>query len=299
MQIFKCMMLKPGILFILLLLLLVADVFGQSVEVQANYNNVGDVDFIAYNNTAVPQFIQIDFADLENTTFDEPLPYVKMVVPGFNSLFTLQRDFDAGPPRFNYRIRSYRSNPVAKVNLDFPYLLPFEPGTEVAAFDVKNISGFMGAAEPKGWLATGFMAEPGQEVFASRNGIVVEVTGPVRSGEPLNGYQTWPQTVTLLQPDGTLICYRNVTDKNKILVPGEKVFAGQKLGEVAPGATGLILMIYHHILDSDDLLFVIPRFVVATGKVEMLTSSSRYQVIHPLGIRGLEMEKKEKRRLLQ
>lgn len=290
-------MLKPGILSIILLL--VADVFGQSVEVQANYNNVGDVDFIAYNNSAVPQFIQIDFADLENTTFDEPLPYVKMVVPGFNTLFTLQRDFDAGPPRFNYRIRSYRSNPVAKVNLEFPYLLPFAPGTEVAVFDVKNISGFMGAAEPKGWLASGFMAEPGQEVFASRNGIVVEVAGEIRADEPQSWYQSWNQTVTLLQPDGTLICYRNVTDKNKILVPGKKVFAGQKLGEVAPGATGLVLMIFHHILDSGDLLFFIPRFVIDSGKVEMLTSSGRYQVIHPLEIRGLEMEKKEKRRLLK
>ncbi|NCB07419.1 MAG: hypothetical protein EOM73_04575 [Bacteroidia bacterium] len=164
---------------------------------------------------------------------------------------------------------------------------------------MKNISGFMGTAEPKGWLATGFMAEPGQEVFASRNGIVVEVTGSVRSGEPLNGYQTWPQTVTLLQPDGTLICYRNVTDKNNFLVPGKKVFAGQRLGEVAPGATGLILMIYHHILDSDDLLFIIPRFVIDAGEVEMLTSSGRYKVEHPMEIRGLEMEKKEKRRLLQ
>ncbi len=290
-------MLKPGILLFFFLLLV--EVFGQTVEVQANYNNVGDVDFIAYNNTAVPQFIQIDFADLENTTFNETLPYVKMVVPGFNPLFTLQRDFDAGPPRFNYRIKSYRSNPVAQVNLDYPYLLPFAPGAQVAVFDVKNVSGFMGTAEPRGWLATGFMAEPGQQVFASRNGIVVEVAGDTRTGEPQSWYQAWPQTVTLLQSDGTLICYRNVTDKNKILVPGYKVFAGQKLGEIAPGATGLVLMIFHHILDSGDLLFFIPRFVIDAGKVDMLTTSGRYQVIHPLEIRGLEMDKKEKRRLLK
>lgn len=128
----------------------------QLVEVQANYNSIGDVDFIAYNNYKAPLFLNIDFADLENTTFNEPLPYIKLLEPGFNTLFTLQRDLNADVPRFNYQIKYFRSNPMAKVNLDFPYLIPLAPGTEARPFDVEDVKGFWGEGEPKGWLATGF-----------------------------------------------------------------------------------------------------------------------------------------------
>lgn len=290
-------MLKPGFLFVFFIL--ITKIFGQQVEVQANYNSVGDVDFVAYNNSGVPLFLNIDFADLENTSFNEPLPYIKMIEPGFNTLFTLQRDFDAELPRFNYQIKYFRSNPAAEVNLEFPYLLPFAPGTEAIPFDVKAIAGFMGSAEPKGWLATGFTVTQGREVFASRNGIVVEVAGAARTGESQTWYHTWNNTITLLQPDGTLICYRNVVDKNKIWVPGYKVFAGQKLGEVAPRSTELILLIFHHSLNSDDFLFVIPQFVTGENKTAMLVTSERYKVFHPDEIRGLEMNSKEKRKILK
>ncbi len=137
----------------------------QLVEVQANYNSVGDVDFIAYNNYKAPLFLNIDFADLENTTFNETLPYIKLLEPGFNNLFTLQRYLDADVPRFNYQIKYFRSNPMAHVNLDFPYLIPLAPGTNVQPFGVKNVQGFWGAGEPKGWLATGFEVKPGAGSF--------------------------------------------------------------------------------------------------------------------------------------
>src|SRR5680860_145190 len=102
----------------------------QLIEVQADYNAVGDCIFSAHNNAKTPLFLNIDFADLENTTFNETLPYIKKLTPGFNSLFTLPRDLDSDVPRFNYQMKSYRSNPTASVNLDFPYLIPFATGTK-------------------------------------------------------------------------------------------------------------------------------------------------------------------------
>ena len=63
----------------------------QLVEVRADYTGVGDVQFVAYNNTEAPLYLNIDFADLENTTFNEPLPYIKLLEPGFNNLFMLLR----------------------------------------------------------------------------------------------------------------------------------------------------------------------------------------------------------------
>ncbi len=288
---------KPLILSVLILLF--TEINAQLVEVRADYTSVGDVQFSAYNNTKAPLFLNVDFADLENTTFDETLPYIKMLEPGFNTLFMLQRRLDADVPRFNYQIKIYRSNPMSIIDLDFPYLIPLEPGKEADVFDVKSISGFWGMEEPESWNATGFKVQPGQNVFAGRNGIVVEIAGKIRGGEPSEWYHTWNNTVTVLQPDGTLICYHNVLDSNNKLKVGDKIYAGQEIGKVIPGATELILLIYQQSLNSDDFRFIIPQFVTGENKRELLLPSQKYTVIHPDEIRGKEMTNKEKRKILK
>ncbi len=284
--------------FVFLLLLSSFMGHAQLAEVQATYNSVGDVDFIAYNNTPAPIFINIDFADLENTTFNEPLPYIKMLEPGFNTLFTLLRVPDAEVPRFNYQIKVFKSNPWAMADLDFPYLIPLAPGNEASVIEVKSHDGFSGSSEPESWYATGFAVQPGQQVFAARTGTVVEVAGPSRSGDTQTWYHNWNNAVTVLQSDGTLICYRNVTDNNKKLKAGEKVFAGQQLGIVAPGTEELIVVVFQHSLNSNALRFIIPSFV-SEGKTGILLTSGKYTVIHPDDIRGMEMSNREKRRFLK
>lgn len=288
-------MIKYNVIFILVFC--VFELNAQSVEVRADYNSIGDCMFGAHNNFKTPVFLNINFADLQNTSFNEPLPYVKMLEPGYNDLFTLERDLDADVPRFNYEIKSFKSNPLADVNLDFPYLLPFAPGTKVKAFDVKNIDGFWGNETPKSWSATGFLAKPGQSVYAARQGRVVEITGANRSGEPQSWYHTFTHSITLLQTDGTLICYKNVVNKNLKL--NEKVHAGELLGEVVSGAREIVLLIFHQSLHSKDLMFVIPQFQVEQNKPGIVNPVEEYTVIHPDKVRGLEMTKREKRKLLK
>ena len=273
--------------------------FAQLIEVQANYNSVGDVDFIAYNNSPAPLFLNIDFADLENTTFNETLPYVKLVVPGFNSLFTLQREPGADVPRFNYQIKYYRSNPYAITDLDFPYLIPFEPGETVTVFDVSDISGFWGTGEPESWVATGFNVTPGQTVYSSRNGTVVEVAGQTKESKSELWYHTWVNTITILQPDGTLICYHGVEDKSKQLKPGQPIYAGEPIGSILPNESSMIMMIWQNSINSKELRFIIPQFVTETDNSEILLTSKEYKVIHPGSVRGLEMTKREKRKYLR
>jgi hypothetical protein len=271
----------------------------QLAEVQANYNSAGDVDFIAYNNAPAPLFIYIEFADMENARFNEPLPYIKLLDPGFNTLFTLLRDPEADVPRFNYQIKIYRSNPFAFSDLDFPYLIPFAHGEKVQVFDVKSLEGFMGTKDISSFNATGFAVRPRQLVAAARTGTVVEVAGASRLGDPLYWYHTWNNTITLLQPDGTLISYRNVIDPDKKLKPGVRVAAGQPIGIVAPGTSEVILVIFQHSLNSDALRFILPQFVTGENETGMLLPSQVYPVIHPSDIRGLELTKKEKRLYLK
>lgn len=268
----------------------------QLVEVQANYNDVGDCIFSAHNNAKTPIFLKIDFADLQNTSFPETLPYIKMLESGFNSLFTLSRDLDADVPRFNYEVKTFRSNPASIINLDFPYLIPFKPGTKVKAKNVENIDGFWGSDRLDSWIAIGFNAKPGDDVFACRQGIVVEISGQTKSEDPLSWYNTWNNSVTVLQTDGTLICYRNVRGKNLKL--NQKIHAGELFAEIASNENDIIVLIYQNSLSSDDLRFIIPQFAINETETEIVNIAKEYTVDHPISVRGLEMTKKEKRKIL-
>ncbi len=270
----------------------------QSVEVQADYNSVGDCLFSAYNNSKVPVFLHLKFGDLQNTSFSEPVPYVKQLTPGFNDLFTLLRYEGEDVPRFNYEIKMFRSNPLAKIDFDFPYLIPFQEGKEATFFDVENINGFWGQDKLTSWTAVGFRAESGEEVFASRSGIVVEIVGAERKGDAASWYNTWTNTVTVLQPDGTLLCYHNLTINEKTFKPGDKIYAGQKLGQVRRGVNNLVLIIYYTSLFSDDPKFIIPKFIHDDGNKDILNSTTPYVVSHPYEVRALEMTKKEQRQVL-
>ena len=270
----------------------------QLVDVQYNYNNVGDCIFGASNFAKTPLFLHVFFTNIEYTSFREPMPYIKKLDPGFTGLFTLLREED-NAPQFIFDIKTFRSNPVADVNLDFPYLVPFAPGTIVKPVDIKNIDGFWGNEVPKSWKATGFAAIPGDPVYAARQGQIVEIAGQSRGGDPKTWYHTWTNAITLLQPDGTLITYKNVIDKDKKLVLNQKIQAGENFGEVASNSSEIVLMIYHNMLKSNDLQFIIPLFVTSSGKTEIVNSAQNIEVVHPVEIRGLEMTKKEQRNLLK
>ena len=271
----------------------------QLVDVQYDYNNVGDCTFWATNNTKTPIYLNLVFSNIENTRFTESLPYVKKLDHGLNTLFTLLREPNAGAPYFIFDIKTYRSNPVADVNLDFPYLIPLKPGTVAEPVDINDISGFWGNETPKSWKATGFAAKPGEPVYAVRQGQIVEIVGDTRDGDAKNWYHTWTNAITLLQPDGTLITYKNVIDKDIKLELNQKIQAGEILGEVAPNSSEIVIMIYHSTLSLPDLQFIIPLFVTTPDKTEILNSALKIEVLHPNEIRGLEMTKKEQKKILK
>lgn len=287
-------------LFLLVVLIFIwVENNAQFVEVQYDYNNVGDCIFVAANNSKTPLYLNLIFTSLENTRFTENMPYVKKLEPGYNSLFTLLREPDLSPPFFIFEIKTFRSNPIPEINLDFPYLIPFAPGTTVKPVNVENINGFWGNDEPKSWKATGFEASPGDLVYAARQGQIVEIAGENRGGDPKTWYNTWTNAITLLQSDGTLITYKNVTDRNKKLKVNQIIQAGEMLGEVTQNSSKIILMVYHNLLSSSDLQFIIPVFVTVPGKTEILNPALNIEVVHPNEVRALEMTKKEQRKFLK
>lgn len=271
----------------------------QLVNVEYNYNNVGDCIIGAHNNTKTPLYLNLWFTTLENTSFREDLPYIKKLDSGYNQLFVLPRESEEGAPHFIFQTKTFRSNPVPAVDLDFPYLVPFAPGTEVKPVDVKNLDGFWGNGNTKGWKATGFAATPGMEVYAARQGQLVEIAGAGRTGDAQTWYNTWTNSITLLQPDGTLITYKNVIDRRQRFSLNQNIHAGEYLGEMAPDANEVVVVIYHYSLHTEGLQFIIPQFLTAPGKTEIVNSAQTIKVVHPNEVRGLEMTKKEQRQLLK
>jgi hypothetical protein len=272
--------------------------FAQQIEVQADYNSVGDCQFSAYNNSGAPLYLHLNFGDLQNTSFPGTLPHIQKLEPGFNQLFTLERDLTADVPRFHYEIKSFRSNPVPDIDLDFPYLLPFEPGSSVQPIQVENIDGFWGSEGLESWSATGFRAKPGENVCAIRTGTVIEIAGNQRAGSAENWYNTWTNAVTVMQPDGTLLCYHNVAvDKDRLKV-GEKIYAGEILGKIVSASQELVLLIYYDSLYSNSKIFIIPKFYTKIGELQILHSAAQYIADHPAEVRALEMTKKEQRKVL-
>ena len=170
----------------------------------------------------------------------------------------------------------------------------------VTVFDVKNIDDFWGEKNLKVGLLQVLMHNPVKLFMRARQGEIVEIVGKERNDDPESWYNTWTNVITLLQPDGTLITYKNViVNKSFKLKLNQKIFSGQVLGEVAPNSDGIVILIYHNILESDDLLFVIPQFVTEPGKIEMVNQSMNIKVVHPKEIRGLEMTKREQRKFLK
>jgi len=287
---------KSLILSVVMFFVCVAN--AQLAEVEYNYNNNGDCIVGAHNHTKTPLYLNLTFTSLENTTFREPLPYVKKLDPGFNSLFILPRAAEEAP-RFIFDIKTFRSNPLPEINLNFPYLIPFQPGTTVQPVDVKSMDGFWGPDIPKNWRATGFKAQPGEGIFAARQGQIVEISGAKKSENTQTWYNTQINSITLLQSDGTLITYKNVIDKEQKLALNQIVQAGEKLGEVVLGVSEIVVVVYYFSLYADGLQFIIPQFLTAPDKTEIVNQAQTIQVVHPHEVRGLEMTKKEQKNLLK
>jgi len=268
------------------------------VEVQTAYDkSSGDTFFSAHNKSKVPLYLHVYFPEVSRMSFREKQPYVKKLNPGYNGLFRLEKSRYRRIPKYYFEIKSFRSNPIAEVNLEFPYLLPFEPGKKIKTKKLNSADGLWVLEEPEPWASIGFYANPGDKIYASRRGVIVEIAPGKRYKDSIHWYNSWNNAVTLLHPDGTLCCYANVVVKNKKLKLNKEVFAGELLGEMATSASELEIFVYHNKLFSDKLHFIIPKFVTGENSAKILEDEKEYMVVHPRSVRILEMTKLENRRV--
>ncbi|MCY1722190.1 hypothetical protein OU798_17685 [Prolixibacteraceae bacterium Z1-6] len=263
------------------------------VEVRTEYYH-GNRIFSAHNNAKFPVYLHLYFKEISKLSFREKEPYVKLLQPGFNELFTLENYSERGQPPFEYTIKYYPSNPLAEVDLDFPYLFPFEEETTVVPKKVKSIDNFLTKYKTAGWSANGFYTLAGQVVCASRTGIVVEILTEREEDIIVPNHKRTSQ-ITLLHANGTLACYLNVSATKSGLELNQKIYAGEGFAEIVSGADELIVLFYKNQLLSEELDFLVPKFQIDETEVKPVIYEKEYVVVHPVSVKVLELTKKEQR----
>lgn len=260
----------------------------QQVEVRADYDPDGNCLFSAYNNTPAPIFLKLNFADLQNTYFSGPLPFIQKLEPGYNDLFTLPRELSGDVPRFNYEISVVHSTPTPTIDLDFPYLLPFTPGSKVSTCELRDTLLLPDFEQRTEITGTNFVTQPNTPVLACRKGIIIAIQPYSRQKSKL------AYALTMLQPDGTLIAYYPVSIAPTQAKTGKTIYPGQTIGTTT--SANLKIVIYYKSLATQQIAFVVPQFVIKEKHTEILHSGQVYTIIHPPHVLHLEMSKKEQRR---
>lgn len=269
------------------------------VEVRTSYNkNTNSTLFSVYNNAPVPLFINVDFKEVSSLSFFEEQPYVKRIQPGFNDLFELKESRENGYPKYPYRVRIFPSNPLAKINTDFVYLLPFEANQKALLQKGANPCRlFPKISNRNDAFVTWFRVHESQAIVACRKGIVV-AKGTTFEKDSVSRISNHCNYITLLHNDGTLASYIHVVankdqaELNKMIFPGE-VFAKN---DATSNELGIVL--YYNKFSENELFFLVPKFQLGNDKAGIPQNDTTYRVEHPDFIRALEMSKKERKKIL-
>lgn len=265
------------------------------VDVRIEYA-YGNSIFSAHNNASYPVFLHVHFKEVSKLSFFEKQPYVKCLKAGFNELFVLEKSREHGLPKYDYTIRYYPSNPFAIVDLDFPYLLPFEAGTVAIPKKVLSLEGFITEYSLYGWSANGFNAQPKQIITACRTGTVIEIINENIKDSILMS-NVVKSRITLLHTDGTLASYIGVVSNDEIEL-SERITAGNSVGQMESDNNELIVLFYKNRPFSDELEFIFPKFQLSEGVVKPMVYEKKYTVVHPVSTLGLELTKREKKKIL-
>ncbi len=270
----------------------------EKVQIRLSYNqNRNSTFFSAYNQAEYPVFVHINFKEVSRLSFFEEQPYVKKIPPGFTDLFVLEQSHERNLPRFPFEFKVYPSNPLADVNLDFPYLLPFCEGESAVPQEVDTSDQALSVIPNKedGFFYA-FRAVPGQEICAARKGVVVDIFSRLKD-EPKEGAAKGYSYITLLHEDGTLATYFNATSDNKPLKLNQTIYPGEVFSCLDSISDELIVAVYYNRLFSSDYIFLSPKFHLSNADSHSLKINTEYTVAHPKEIRELEMTKKEKKKL--
>ncbi|MES2004655.1 MAG: hypothetical protein V4450_09040 [Bacteroidota bacterium] len=217
----------------------------------------------------------------------------------------------------NYRYSYFPGSSLRKrPDSTFRYLLPANIGANLRISMVSSIAETIGQKPADALLATGFMYQKTDTICAARAGMVYEAIDAVKEGEKGSEfYKSERNRIRIQQKDGTLATYSILAPIQLLVAPGETVVPGQPLAVFNKESEKYTVLFSVYYLDEKRLLadrtgdvppagapipyLYLPVFFYQpeTDKGGLLLLNRRYTATHPKEIIGLELSKKDKKKL--
>lgn len=188
------------------------------------------------NRVAGPIEVACSLSDASNIVSDPPLSLRLILAAHAERTVTRLRGLDPEQPaRAEVRCQAVLGDPGADPADSVHYRLPFYAGTAWTL--QQGFNGPFSHQTDQSRYALDFGVPIGTPVLAARGGTVMEVEEEFRGhGLDLERYGDRANYVRILQDDGSMAVYAHLAPESVIVLPGDRVRAGDFLGK--SGDTG-------------------------------------------------------------
>lgn len=196
----------------------------------------GGVALFAQNTFFAPIQIAFRLRPIENVSAETPRDGLKVVPPRSETeLVVVGKAVEQVELRFDSEFQYLPGQPGAEHRPDQPYRLPYALSTEVRVSQA--FPDMTTHTDPASQHAVDFVMPIGTDVFAARDGVVIEVASDFfESGTNLAVDGPRANVVRVLHDDGTMALYVHLNWNTIRVVPGQRVRRGEYLAD--SGNTG-------------------------------------------------------------
>jgi murein DD-endopeptidase MepM/ murein hydrolase activator NlpD len=196
----------------------------------------GAIDLIAQNTYYGPVQLAFRLSHMDNLSSRTPRSGIKLLPARSEStLLVAEKSVQDVEMSFEYEFQFLPGDPAAEHSPDRPYRLPYALSTSARvsqAFPDTSTHG-----DPSSRDAIDFVMPIGTNVFAARDGVVIEVASDFfESGTDRLVDGPRANVVRVLHDDGTMSLYAHLNWNSIRVVPGQRVERGQYLAD--SGNTG-------------------------------------------------------------
>lgn len=283
----------------------------KTIRIYHEKDRNDDYVFYCDNNAYCDYIVEIKFKSLVNLKINASRPFEKVVHPGTNRLFKLEKMRDNSSIDFSYSTSYRKGNIKPKIKEDIIYLLPVAEGKETSITLIDYLGSRFKEKEPKNWYALSFKMNQGDTVFACRRGRVVSLEEGADPKQKNLTFTREDNYIEVFHEDGTFGRYV-VFEQDQIFVnPGEYFNAGDPLGIVGgenyTSGYHVRFMTYYSFeepvvqdgkkVDRKHYWAYLPlKFCTENHSSQMLLPYKKYISVHPEQMIVQEMSKREIRR---
>lgn len=280
-----------------------------SIEISSEVKDDRSVDILFKKRDFGSFFLDLHFNRMENSA---PAHYKGTLVSTQGKLLNIR---PVNPDRavdFSCSYTYVRGQFNPKIDTAFVYLLPGSKGKNLKVTNLLNFNAtYLGSVKPKNWKSFEFDVSPGDTVFSSRKGLVVEVKDDVEPDPTLSvSFSSESNFVLVEHDDGTLARYLVLKKGSLMVRPGQLVYPHTPLalaGTYDVGRNSQIRFYVYYLIEenldeskdarkTNYYAFLNPLFYTSEG-VTRLDDGKSYTAAFQTEHLQKELTKREKKKL--